>query len=214
MEKLSFFSTKISPKFKKFLTIFGCISFGFLALFVLFIWYLCLDNSSLDKKYVQRIIQENASRSVEGVSTSKVDEEVTSRYKEEISLYIKEIRVNLIIMDAIFSYTGENPLECSQYIKNLEENMNMCDFSNYPYSKELIFPEELRSKIDNLEVLTKSLCSTLSESSKQILVFLNLEDTTKMKDIYIDIYDMNQDAYEKRVVIDTICDEVEELISL
>jgi len=214
MSNIPFFSTKISPGFKKFSTIFACISFVFLTLFVLFTWYVCSPDTSFNKEYVQRIIQENASRDVEGVDTNKADEEISSQYKEEISNYIRDIKVNLVIIDATFSYMEENPLESSPYFESLEVSMNECDFSKYPYSKEMFFPEELRTKVNNLEILTKSLCNTLAKSSKQILIFFDMEDITKMKDVYMDIYDMNEEAYNKRLVIDSTCEEIEELISL
>ena len=214
MSKSPFFSAKISPRFKKFLIIFGFISFGFLVLFVMFTWYMCSDYSSADEEYVRKISEESASRNVEGVGTIKMDEEMASKYKEDIGKYVEGIRMHLIVTDATFSYMGENPLESGPYIKNLEEDMTRCDFSKYPYSKELIFPEELRGKIDNLEVLTKSLCNTLSESSNQHLIFFELEDMDKMKELYMGIYDMNQEAYDQRVVIDSTCEDIEELILL
>lgn len=180
----------------------------------MFTWYLCSDHSSYDEEYVQGIIQENESRSVEGVGTVNTDGEITSQYKQEISNYIGHIKVNLVIIDATFSYMEDNPLESSPYIEDLEVSMNKCDFSKYPYSKEMFFPEELRTKINNLEILTQSLCNTLSESSNQLLRSFELEDITEMKEVYMNIYDMNKEAYDQRLVIDSTCEEIEELILL
>lgn len=214
MSKSSFFSNRISHRFKKVMTIFCIITFGFLALLIFFIWYVSFQRSLSNKQPVQKIVQSNTSTSVKGVDTNKEDEEISSKYKGEISSYIENIKANFVIIDATFSYMEDNPLESSPYIADLEVSMNKCVFSKYPYSKEMFFPEELITKVNNLEILTKSLCNTLSESTNQLLRFFKLEDMTEMKEVYMGIYDMNEEAYEKRLVIDKTCDEIEELILL
>lgn len=151
----------------------------------------------------------DTSEKKEVYGTSFQDEEVIAGYKEELQEYIDEVHFSVLIVDGIFKLLGEDILKTKEYTETLNELSTNCIFSTYPFNKENIPSSELLGKVEKIEQLSASFCKDLKDGSELTLNMLDTDDFDLAARDLEKVRELNSVAYNKSLLIDQFCAEIE-----
>ena len=144
---------------------------------------------------------------------SNYDVEVTVPYKEDLKEYLEDLIFFLYLNDSAHKLIDKNTAREKEYMDLIRFNGESCPYVKYEGTMEEI-PENVKTKLNNIETLNKEYCDKLVESSKLMIDYTDTTDLKEMKDLLTKIRDINGDNYKNRILIEKIANEILSLIGI
>jgi hypothetical protein len=207
MSKHSFLSTKVSIK-----NIFLGLFISFFAIFIFINLYLLTSNLLQEEEEVvveekYEVIKEKEIDNQEEVQGEQtVDEEIVAEYIKEVKAYLLDVETFIFLTDLSFAAMNKDIVNSEEYAKRLNGMATDCDISKYYYDKDNIPNDEVVENIEKIESISIDLCDDL-------ITVTNLVPQDDDPDVLKRIRDINEDAYNKTVVMQMLSKEVEKEIS-
>lgn len=140
-------------------------------------------------------------------STEAYDVEVVESYREELSEYLNQLVFFLYLNDSAYRLADEDMAREKEYIELIHLNGELCPYEKYEDLRDDM-PEGIEKKLNNIETLNRNFCDELLESSELMLQYFDTNDVEEMKDLIIDIREINEDNYNNRLLIEKILEEI------
>lgn len=142
-------------------------------------------------------------------TSEKRDVEIISLSKTELSKFLEDNIFFLYLNDSILKLMLEDNEDKKKYVYSLRDISTLCPFAKYPNSREYI-PEELNTKLTNIEELNRQFCDLMIESNNLILSSYKMmgTDTEEMLRTYSEARTLTAKALEIRFLIEELAKEI------
>jgi len=139
------------------------------------------------------------------------DIEVSVSYKEELKDYIDNVLFFVNFTDTLYTLLAEDIANEGAFMELINEGGTSCVYKGYEGNKEEL-PEELLTKVSNIEKLMDSYCKKIVESSSLMTTYREMTDTNEMLEYLTKIREVNSKAYNESLLIRRICAEISAII--
>jgi len=146
-------------------------------------------------------------------TSEKRDQEIVSLSKTELSKFLEDNIFFLYLNDSILELMSEDSGDRRKYVYSLRDISSLCPFAKYPNSREYI-PEELNTKLTNIEELNRQFCDLMLESNNLMLSSYEMTgtDTEEVLRTYSKARTLTMEALEIRFLIEELANEILEII--